>query len=139
MGTFNVVLPHAIKTPSIKKLEGKRVVLASASPRRKDILETFVRRSFACLQSSYVLTDWHAQGLSPEIVPSTFKEDLVVSSFEDIHEYPVATATHKAVEVYERLVVRFLQVFHRGRCGTDKENDSMTTLTMLQILLLVVS
>lgn len=27
-----------------------------------------------------------------------------MSSFADIHEYPVATATHKAVEVYERLV-----------------------------------
>ena len=28
-----------------------------------------------------------------------------MSSFDQIHEYPVATATHKAVEVYERLVV----------------------------------
>ena len=28
-----------------------------------------------------------------------------MSSFEDIHEYPVATAQHKGVEVYERLVV----------------------------------
>ena len=38
-------------------------------------------------------------------MPSTFEETLPVSSFEDIHEYPVATATHKAVEVYEKLVV----------------------------------
>lgn len=30
----------------------------------------------------------------------------MLRSFADIHEYPVATATHKAVEVYERLVVR---------------------------------
>lgn len=45
------------------------------------------------------------QGLAPEIVPSNFQEDLPLSSFEDIHEYPVATATHKAIEVYERLVV----------------------------------
>ena len=28
-----------------------------------------------------------------------------MSSFQDIHEYPVSTATYKAVEVYERLVV----------------------------------
>lgn len=48
------------------------------------------------------------QGLAPEIVPSTFSEDLPIDSFEDVHEYPVATATHKAVEVYERLVVRYL-------------------------------
>ena len=37
-------------------------------------------------------------------MPSTFAEDLSPTEFEDIHEYPVATATHKAVEVYERLV-----------------------------------
>lgn len=70
--------------PSIKKLKGKRVVLASASPQRKEILSRF--------------------GLAPEISPSTFEEDLDPHSFEDIHEYPVATAQHKGVEVYERLV-----------------------------------
>ncbi|KAJ7149888.1 inosine triphosphate pyrophosphatase-like protein [Mycena crocata] len=78
------LLPHALQTPAIKKLKGKRIVLASASPRRKDILSVF--------------------GLAPDIIPSTFEEDLSVGSFENIHEYPVATATHKAIEVYERLV-----------------------------------
>jgi septum formation protein len=48
------------------------------------------------------------QGFTPEIIPSTFEEDLSPHSFQDIHEYPVATATHKAIEVYERLVVSFL-------------------------------
>jgi septum formation protein len=47
-----------------------------------------------------------SQGLAPEVVPSAFAEDLSASSFEDIHEYPASTAMHKAVEVYERLVVR---------------------------------
>jgi hypothetical protein len=47
------------------------------------------------------------KGLKPEIIPSTFAEDLPSDSFEDVHEYAVATATHKAVEVYERLVVCF--------------------------------
>ncbi|ETW82732.1 hypothetical protein HETIRDRAFT_126207 [Heterobasidion irregulare TC 32-1] len=78
------VLPHALRVPGLTKLTGKRVVLASASPRRREILRTF--------------------GLAPEVVPSTFEEDLDPMSFEDVHEYPVATATHKAVEVYERLV-----------------------------------
>ncbi|EDR04082.1 uncharacterized protein LACBIDRAFT_320156 [Laccaria bicolor S238N-H82] len=78
------ILPHALAVPAIKKLAGKRIVLASNSPRRREILHTF--------------------GLEPDIVPSTFEENLPVSSFADIHEYPVATATHKAVEVYERLV-----------------------------------
>ncbi|KAG5652182.1 hypothetical protein H0H81_005981 [Sphagnurus paluster] len=78
------ILPHALKLPAIDKLKGKRIVLASNSPRRQEILRTF--------------------GLVPDIVPSTFAEDLPPDEFTDIHEYPVATATHKAVEVYERLV-----------------------------------
>ena len=40
----NCVLPHALKVPALEKLVGKRVVLASNSPRRKDILKTYVRR-----------------------------------------------------------------------------------------------
>jgi len=80
----SALLPHALHVPGINKLAGKRVVLASNSPRRKEILQIF--------------------GLAPEVVPSTFTEDLSATSFEDVHEYPVATATHKAVEVYERLV-----------------------------------
>ncbi|KAG2048363.1 Maf Ham1 [Suillus hirtellus] len=80
----NAVLPNALKTPAVQKLTNKRVILASASPRRKEILQTL--------------------GLAPEIVPSTFAEDLPISSFEDIHEYPVSTATQKAVEVYQRLL-----------------------------------
>ena len=39
----NPVLKHALQTPSIKKLVGKRVILASASPRRREILRTLVR------------------------------------------------------------------------------------------------
>ncbi|KIK42667.1 hypothetical protein CY34DRAFT_804646 [Suillus luteus UH-Slu-Lm8-n1] len=80
----NAVLPTALKTPAIQRLTNKRVILASASPRRKEILQTL--------------------GLSPEVVPSTFAEDLPFSSFDDIHEYPVSTATQKAVEVYQRLL-----------------------------------
>ena len=38
----NCVLPHALKIPALEKLVGKRVVLASNSPRRKEILRTFV-------------------------------------------------------------------------------------------------
>ena len=45
------------------------------------------------------------QGLDPEVVPSTFEENLSLSQFEDVHEYPVATANFKAVEVYRSLVV----------------------------------
>ncbi|KAG6370837.1 Maf Ham1 [Boletus reticuloceps] len=84
MAPHNAVLANVLNTPGIKKLRNKRVVLASASPRRSDILRTL--------------------GLAPEIVPSTFAENLPLSSFEQIHEYPVSTAMHKAVKVYESLV-----------------------------------
>jgi hypothetical protein len=42
--THNCVLPHALNLPATRKLTGKRVVLASASPRRKEILQTIVRK-----------------------------------------------------------------------------------------------
>ena len=42
----NCVLPHALRTPALEKLVGKRVVLASNSPRRREILTTFVRPSW---------------------------------------------------------------------------------------------
>ena len=38
----NAVLPHALRVPGLTKLYGKRVILASNSPRRKEILKTFV-------------------------------------------------------------------------------------------------
>ncbi|EIW57973.1 Maf/Ham1 [Trametes versicolor FP-101664 SS1] len=80
----NPVLAYALQIPALQKLVGKRVIMASNSPRRREILQTF--------------------GLAPEVVPSTFEETLPFGGFQDPHEYPVATASHKAVEVYERLV-----------------------------------
>lgn len=41
----NAILPHALHIPLIKKLKDKRIVLASNSPRRKEILRTIVRLS----------------------------------------------------------------------------------------------
>lgn len=38
----SVVLPHALPLPIFKRLQHRRVVLASSSPRRKDILEVAV-------------------------------------------------------------------------------------------------
>jgi len=80
----NHILPHALRIPAIDKLRGKRIILASNSPRRKQILQTF--------------------GIAPDIVPSTFEENLDISEFPEVHEYPVATATYKAIQVYEKLV-----------------------------------
>jgi hypothetical protein len=36
------ILPHALAVPAIKKLAGRRIVLASNSPGRREILRTLV-------------------------------------------------------------------------------------------------
>ncbi|KAL7412965.1 inosine triphosphate pyrophosphatase-like protein [Mrakia frigida] len=83
--THTPVLSHALPLPIFNKMNGKRIILASASPRRKEILEVL--------------------GFAPEIVPSTFEENLPQSSYaDDLSQYPVATAGEKAMEVYQRLV-----------------------------------
>jgi len=99
------VLDHALRTTAIEKLKGKRIVLASNSPRRKEILHTLVRPWQFIIIDHRLSPVSKSQGIAPDIVPSTFEENLDYYSFPQPHEYPVATATHKAVQVYEKLVV----------------------------------
>lgn len=75
--------------PVISKLAGKRVVLASASPRRQDILTNV--------------------GLRFEVVPSWFKETLDKSVFSAPYEYAVETAKQKALEVARRMHMKHLK------------------------------
>ncbi|KIR31232.1 septum formation protein Maf [Cryptococcus deuterogattii 99/473] len=85
MAAYNPVGPTALSLPIFKKLANRRVVLASASPRRKEIFAN--------------------AGFFPEIIPSTFAEDLPHSRFQGhLADYPIATGAEKAMEVYERLV-----------------------------------
>ncbi|XP_063306250.1 probable bifunctional dTTP/UTP pyrophosphatase/methyltransferase protein [Pelobates fuscus] len=76
-------------SPVISKLAGKRVVLASASPRRQDILSNV--------------------GLRFEVVPSWFKETLDKSVFSAPHDYAVETAKQKALEVARRMHLKHLK------------------------------
>ncbi|XP_059944041.1 probable bifunctional dTTP/UTP pyrophosphatase/methyltransferase protein isoform X2 [Mesoplodon densirostris] len=69
--------------PVIGKLQHKRVVLASASPRRQEILSN--------------------AGLRFEVVPSRFKEKLHKASFSTPYAYAVETAKQKALEVAVRM------------------------------------
>lgn len=69
--------------PVIGKLAHKRVVLASASPRRREILSN--------------------AGLRFEVVPSRFRENLSKSAFPAPHAYAVETARQKALEVAGRM------------------------------------
>eukprot|EP01104_Vermistella_antarctica_P011388 TRINITY_DN3172_c0_g1_i1.p1 TRINITY_DN3172_c0_g1~~TRINITY_DN3172_c0_g1_i1.p1 ORF type:complete len:232 (+),score=43.65 TRINITY_DN3172_c0_g1_i1:336-1031(+) len=68
----------------LARLRTKRIVLASGSPRRKELLEQL--------------------GLSFDVVPSTFAENLDKSLFQDTPwEYPVETAYRKGCEVVQRI------------------------------------
>jgi septum formation protein len=115
----SAVLSSALPLPIFKSLHGRRIVLASASPRRKDILETAVSSHFEILLPGRIAR-WHLQGFKPEVIPSEFAEDLPKSQFEGkLADYPIATAGEKvglelrcesrlirlkALEVYERLI-----------------------------------
>lgn len=80
----NSVLETALNLPLFNILRNKRIILASSSPRRIEILKTF--------------------GLAPEVIPSTFPETLSHSLFENAGEYCSATSSSKGVDVYQRLV-----------------------------------
>lgn len=60
----------------------------------------------------------------------TFVENLPQSSSEDM--YPVATATCKTVEVYERLVVRDLVITSEGVCVADLDCDDRMRIRMIR-------
>ncbi|XP_056145400.1 probable bifunctional dTTP/UTP pyrophosphatase/methyltransferase protein isoform X2 [Lampris incognitus] len=75
--------------PVISKLAGKLVVLASASPRRLEILRNV--------------------GLRFEVVPSWFKETLDKRLFKAPYEYAVETAKQKALEVAKRMPCKHLK------------------------------
>ncbi|XP_037367614.1 probable bifunctional dTTP/UTP pyrophosphatase/methyltransferase protein [Talpa occidentalis] len=72
-----------VLSPVLRKLQGKRVVLASASPRRREILSN--------------------AGLRFEVVPSRFKERLSKASFRSPDAYAMETARQKALEVAARM------------------------------------
>ncbi|XP_058569384.1 probable bifunctional dTTP/UTP pyrophosphatase/methyltransferase protein isoform X2 [Neofelis nebulosa] len=72
-----------VLSPVIGKLLHKRVVLASASPRRREILSQ--------------------AGLRFEVVPSRFKEKLDKAAFATPYAYAIETAKQKALEVASRM------------------------------------
>ncbi|XP_039101240.1 probable bifunctional dTTP/UTP pyrophosphatase/methyltransferase protein [Hyaena hyaena] len=78
-----------VLSPVIGKLLHKRVVLASASPRRREILSQ--------------------AGFRFEVVPSRFKEKLDKASFPTPYAYAVETAKQKALEVACRMYQKDLR------------------------------
>lgn len=81
-GIRRLRLPPPLELPALSLLRGKRVILASASPRRRQLLAQI--------------------GLTNiEVIPSKFEENLPKTS---PFEYVVATATQKALTVYKQEV-----------------------------------
>ncbi|KAF9435328.1 hypothetical protein BGZ76_006497 [Entomortierella beljakovae] len=76
-------MPANLNIKWLNVLNSKKVVLASSSPRRKDILNNL--------------------GLNYSVVPSTFPETLDKSLFNHPSEYVKENALQKALEVYYRL------------------------------------
>lgn len=64
-------------------LAQKRIVLASSSPRRQELVKSI--------------------GLNIELCPSNFEENLDYRDFKEFAEFVEATAAGKAEEVYQRL------------------------------------
>jgi hypothetical protein len=56
------VLPNALRIPALNKLANKRIVLASASPRRLDILKQFVRFYFVFIRFLTVIAGPQPRG-----------------------------------------------------------------------------
>jgi septum formation protein len=71
--------------PALNAVRGKRIILASASPRRRALL------------AQIGLAD------EVEVIPSSFAEDLPKTGLSPL-EYCLRTATEKCVRVYEREV-----------------------------------
>ncbi|KAK9479718.1 Maf-like protein [Lipomyces japonicus] len=74
--------PRPLALPVFEFLNGKRVILASASPRRKALLNQLGLRDF-------------------EVIKSGFAENLDKTAMSP-YEYVINTATQKALEVYKK-------------------------------------
>jgi septum formation protein len=73
--------PVPLDLPALSKLRGRRVILASASPRRRQLLAQIGLRDL-------------------EIIPSKFEENL--SKSQTPFQYVLNTATEKAMAVYNQ-------------------------------------
>ena len=93
--------------PISQLLGSRRLILASGSPRRKQILQNIVKETrlnlFKLFEDAHTL--FSAQGFVFDVVPSTFEENLSKSAFSEPWQYAVETSRGKVLEVAERLQV----------------------------------
>lgn len=110
--------------PIIKQLNSKRIILASSSPRRRDMLTNIVSCLvvvvFLCRANNcdrypnifprnstifiIIRNFWvHIKGLNVELCPSLFEENLEIDQFSTFADFVEETALQKVLEVSERL------------------------------------
>lgn len=94
--------------PIIKQLNSKRIVLASSSPRRKELLQNIVcfYYNYSILYIEYILhtfLSFFFKGLNVELCASTFEENLSINDFNGFSEFVEETALQKVLEVENRL------------------------------------
>ncbi|KAF1813693.1 Maf/Ham1, partial [Eremomyces bilateralis CBS 781.70] len=104
--------PFPLELPSIAALKSQRVILASASPRRKQILSQLFPKV--------------------EIIPSTFAEDLPKSLGG--FDYVLQTAVAKCREVYGREIDNVEAERERGEVGVVIAADTIVMSAAGQIL-----
>ena len=100
-------------------LKGRRLILASNSPRRKQLLQQI--------------------NLTPDIIPSSFIENLDKSTFSSPSDYAIANAAGKAQDVYkdvapESIVLGSDTVVVIDDRILEKPKDDEHAVTMLRAL-----
>lgn len=90
--------------PILHHLATKRIILASGSPRRQELIKNIVSK----MEEIITIFLFHnfTQGLNADLVPSLFEENLNVKDFANFAGFVEETALQKVLEVDGRLAGR---------------------------------
>lgn len=103
---LNQIFGVKMLQPIIQQLNAQRIILASGSPRRQEILRNIVSNfdEWEAFQTE-ALDDFRltCQGLKVELCPSLFEENLDYKAFPTFGAFVEETALQKVLEVDQRL------------------------------------
>lgn len=95
-------------SPLKHQLNALRIVLASGSPRRQELIQNIVscyknNRIVIVFVKNVFFVYFLNKGLSAELCPSLFEENLDIKDFDSFSAFVEETALQKVLEVSERL------------------------------------